>query len=220
MRSGPTAKGPGKPPVPSAGGVQRAKIIPERDVYRLIMRSKLPTAEAFEEWVTGEVLPSIRKTGGYLVAAPEETPEELALRALTVLQATVARQKAQLAAAQPKADAFDRLDGTAGSMCVTAAAKVLKVGPRELSAYLRQNGWTYRRPGASAVLGYQLKISAGLLEHKATTIARPDGTEKVVRASAGDRERPRAAGDASATPGSGCLSKIKTRDSALLLHTL
>lgn len=41
-------------------------IIPERDVYRLIMKSKLPQAERFEEWVVGEVLPSIRKHGGYL----------------------------------------------------------------------------------------------------------------------------------------------------------
>ncbi len=50
---------------PSAGGDQMTKVMPERDVYRLIMRSKMPAAEAFEEWVVGEVLPSIRKTGGY-----------------------------------------------------------------------------------------------------------------------------------------------------------
>ena len=58
-------KGVGETATPSNGGVQTVKIIPERDVYRLIMRSKLPAAEAFEEWVVGEVLPSIRKTGQY-----------------------------------------------------------------------------------------------------------------------------------------------------------
>lgn len=47
------------------GGARSLLIIPERDVYRLIMRSKLPAAEKFEEWVVGEVLPSIRKTGSY-----------------------------------------------------------------------------------------------------------------------------------------------------------
>lgn len=55
------------------GGSQEMAIIPERDVYRLIMRSKLPAAERFEEWVVGEVLPTIRKTGGYFspnAAAP------------------------------------------------------------------------------------------------------------------------------------------------------
>jgi len=47
------------------GRKQNATIIPERDVYRLIMRSKLPEAEKFEEWVVGEVIPSIRKNGSY-----------------------------------------------------------------------------------------------------------------------------------------------------------
>lgn len=60
-------KGVNETVLPSAGGPQTVKIIPERDVYRLVMRSKLPAAEEFEEWVVGEVLPSIRKTGGYQV---------------------------------------------------------------------------------------------------------------------------------------------------------
>ena len=51
--------------IPSAGGEQMTKVIPERDLYRLVMRSRMPAAEAFEEWVVGEVLPSIRKTGSY-----------------------------------------------------------------------------------------------------------------------------------------------------------
>ena len=90
-----------------------------------------------------------------MVARPEETPEELALRALTVLQATIDRQKLQLAAAQPKADALDRIEGGEGSMCITAAAKVLKVGPKTLADFMQQRSWTYRRPGGRAVLGYQ-----------------------------------------------------------------
>lgn len=49
----------------TGGGIQDVQIIPERDLYRLVMRSKLPAAEAFEDWVVGEVLPSIRKTGSY-----------------------------------------------------------------------------------------------------------------------------------------------------------
>lgn len=58
-------------------------IVPERDIYRLVMRSKLPSAQQFEEWVVGEVLPSIRKTGGYsssnVVAIPNfSNPAEAA----------------------------------------------------------------------------------------------------------------------------------------------
>lgn len=51
--------------LPSNGGNQVMKIIPERDLYRLVMRSKKPEAEKFEEWVTSDVLPSIRKHGMY-----------------------------------------------------------------------------------------------------------------------------------------------------------
>jgi prophage antirepressor-like protein len=51
--------------IPSAGGDQMTKVMPERDVYRLVMRSRMPAAEAFEEWVVADVLPTIRKTGSY-----------------------------------------------------------------------------------------------------------------------------------------------------------
>ncbi len=60
-------KGVVKHDTPTSSGIQTMSIISERDVYRLIMRSKLPEAEIFEEWVVGEVLPSIRKTGGYAI---------------------------------------------------------------------------------------------------------------------------------------------------------
>ena len=63
--------------IPSAGGPQSMAVIPERDVYRLIMRSKLPAAERFEEWVVGTVLPSLRKHGGYVVAQETLTNEQV-----------------------------------------------------------------------------------------------------------------------------------------------
>ncbi len=63
--------------LPSSGGPQDTTIIPERDVYRLIMRSKLPAAERFEEWVVGTVLPSLRKHGGYVVAQETLTNEQV-----------------------------------------------------------------------------------------------------------------------------------------------
>ena len=66
--------------LPPPGLDPQTVIFPEADLYRLVLRSKMDAAERFEEWVTGEVLPAIRKTGGYIVAAPEEGPAELALR--------------------------------------------------------------------------------------------------------------------------------------------
>lgn len=79
----------------------------------------------------------------------------------------------------PKADALDRIASADGSLCITDAAKTLQVRPKDLFTYLRSNGWIYKRPGTDTDVGYQSKLVAGLLEHKTTTVHRPDGTEKV-----------------------------------------
>jgi anti-repressor protein len=98
-----------------------------------------------------------------------------------VLQATVDRQKAQIAIIAPKAEALDRIaTAEAGSLNVTAAAKALQVRPKDLFGYLMSHGWIYRRPGGAGYLGYQTKTNAGDLEHKVTTVLRADGTEKMV----------------------------------------
>lgn len=168
----------------SEGGPARL-VVSESGLYTLILRCRDATTAGsvphrFRKWVTAEVLPAIRRDGGYMVAAPEETPEALALRALTVLQATVERQKAQLEEAAPKAEALDRLSGADGSLGVTAAAKALCIRPKDLFGYLRHHGWIYKRAGGSAYLGYQTRVAAGLLDHKVTTVLRADGSEKVV----------------------------------------
>ena len=69
-------------------------IVSESGLYRLMMRSDKPQARPFQKWVTSEVIPAIRRDGGYMVAKAEETPEDLALRVMKVMQATVERQKA------------------------------------------------------------------------------------------------------------------------------
>lgn len=68
-------KGVAEMETPSSGGNQISKVIPESDVFRLIMRSKLPTAEKFQDWVVEEVLPQIRKTGSYAVESPRMSSE-------------------------------------------------------------------------------------------------------------------------------------------------
>jgi prophage antirepressor-like protein len=164
--------------VKTPGGEQRLNVINESGLYSLILTSRKEAAKRLKKWVTAEVLPAIRKTGGYMVAAPEETPEALALRALTVLQATVERQKAQLAAVQPKADALDRIAEADGSHCITDTAKLLQVRPKDLFAYLTQHSWIYRRTGSDHWCAYQAHIASGDMVHKVTTVLRPDGTEK------------------------------------------
>ena len=78
------------------GGNQQVTIINESGLYSLILSSKLPTAKKFKRWVTSEVLPSIRKTGGYMVAKQEDTPETIMARALKVANETLDRQKRRM----------------------------------------------------------------------------------------------------------------------------
>ena len=153
----------------------QTKIIPERDVYRLIMRSKLPSAEQFEEKVVGEILPSIRKKGIYSLAQsqfqiPQTYPEALRL---------AADQAEQIKELKPKADGFDRIATADGSLCITDAAKTLQMGPKELFFYLNSHEWIYRRTGNKNWLAYQDKIKQGLLEHKVTEVSLSDGTGRI-----------------------------------------
>ena len=70
-------KGVAEMDTPTNGGVQSVKFIPEGDVYRLIIRSKLPKAEVFEKWVFDEVLPSIRQTGNYISEGSQYSIEDI-----------------------------------------------------------------------------------------------------------------------------------------------
>ena len=76
-------------PLQTAGGVQEMRVIGEPDLYRLIAHSNLPAAVEFEAWIFDEVLPTIRRTGGYIQANDNETPEEIMARALIVAKATI-----------------------------------------------------------------------------------------------------------------------------------
>ncbi|OJF97572.1 phage regulatory protein/antirepressor Ant [Pararhizobium antarcticum] len=79
----------------------------------------------------------------------------------------------------PSQEALHRLSQAEGSFCITDAAKALQMRPSDLFGWLRQNGWIYKRVGAAHDLGYSSKTTAGLLEHKVTTVLRADGSEKV-----------------------------------------
>ena len=88
--------------------------------------------------------------------------------------------EAQAVIDTPKAKAMDRLEGAAGSLCITDAAKALKVQPKDLFDRLVGMKWIYRRPGGKFWLGYQDKVQAGYLEHRVTTVTQNDGSERVI----------------------------------------
>lgn len=104
-------------------------IIPESDVYRLVMRSNLPRAVEFQDWICEEVIPSIRKTGGYLATKPDDTPEAILARAVLVAQDTIRRIEAERDdAIRTKAEIGSRREATA---MATASAAVRKAAALE-----------------------------------------------------------------------------------------
>lgn len=101
------------------GGDQQILCVTEPGFYRLVLRSRKPEAKAFQRWVTHEVLPALRREGGYMAARTDETPEETMARAVLLAQKTIDRQRARVAelearnaAIEPKAGFFDAcMDG-------------------------------------------------------------------------------------------------------------
>ena len=91
-------------------GKQTVNIINESGLYSLILSSKLPQAKAFKRWVTSEVLPSIRKNGGYLAGQENDTPEMIVAKALVVAQNIIKQNEQRIAELTPKAEYFDDRD--------------------------------------------------------------------------------------------------------------
>lgn len=101
-------KGVTKCNVPTNGGKQEISVIPEGDIYRLIVGSKLPQAEQFEKWVFDEVLPQIRQTGGYIPIKEDETDAEIMAKALLIAQKTIEKKDKLILELEPKAEIYDR----------------------------------------------------------------------------------------------------------------
>lgn len=145
--------------------------IPESDLYRLIFSSKLPTAEKFTDWVTIEVLPSIRKHGGYVNGQEQLSPEELMAKALMVAQKTLAEREARLSALTvenqimaPKADYFDQLVERNTLTNFRETAKQLDIPPKKFVAFLLEKKYVYRDKKGK-LLPYEQKNN-GLFEVK------------------------------------------------------
>lgn len=126
----------------SASGNRRTSIIPESDVYRLVMRSKLPTAEQFQDWVVEEVLPQIRKTGSYQSAPALPKSYAEALRELADKTEQAEEQAKQLEEAKPKVDFYDTVteSDTVCQMAVAAQTAGLPFGRNKLFQKLREMG--------------------------------------------------------------------------------
>lgn len=146
-------------------------VISESGLYSLILSSKLEGAKKFKRWVTSEVLPAIRKTGGYIAGQDEMSPEELMSKALLVAQKTLEEREKRLAALttqneimKPKADYFDDLVDRNMLTNFRETAKEFKVSPKRFVNWLIDNKYIYRDK-KNKILPYEDK-NEGLFEIK------------------------------------------------------
>lgn len=152
-------------------GQQEMTIINESGLYALALGSKLPTARKFKRWVTSEVIPSIRKHGGYINGQENMTPEELMASALLMAQKTLAERDARISALTvenqimlPKADYFDQLVERNTLMNFRETAKALDVPPKKFVSFLLEKKYIYRDKKGK-LLPYEHK-NDGLFEVK------------------------------------------------------
>lgn len=149
-------------------------IINESGLYSLVLSSKLPTAKKFKRWVTSEILPSIRKTGGYISGQETMSDSELMAKALLVAQRQIEERNRQIETMQPKALFADAVSASSTSILVGELAKLLKqngvdMGQKRLFQWLRDNGYLIRQQGVSRNMPTQRSMEMGLFEIKEST---------------------------------------------------
>ena len=165
------------------GGEQEAKFIPEGDIYRLIMKSKLPNAEKFESWVMDEVLPTIRKHGAYMTNEVIErtlTDPDYLIQLATALKE---ERQARLIAEQkieeqrPLVECADKVSNSSNLIDMGKMAKLLKdeninIGRNRLFEWLRKKDILMRNN-----IPYQRYIDGGYFRVKESTFETPYGTK-------------------------------------------
>lgn len=131
-------------------------IVNEAGLYVLVLGSRKPEAHEFKRWVTHEVLPQIRRTGGYIAASESDSDEDIMARAVLVAQKTIKQKNQQIAAQQsridelqPKASAWDNFVDIPDALSVRDSAKLLSnlgrpVGQTELFEWLDRHDWIFR----------------------------------------------------------------------------
>lgn len=166
-------------------------IIPEGDIYRLVVKSQLPSAEKFERWVFDEVLPSIRKHGMY---ATPTTIEQMiadpanAIKVFSALKQEQERRKELEATVEhnaPKVLFAEAVQASHDSCLVGQLAKMIRqngkpIGANRMFTWLRDNGWLCKK-GENWNMPTQKAMEAGYFEIKETVIANPDGSTKITR---------------------------------------
>lgn len=166
------------------GNGANMSFIPEGDLYRLITHSKLPAAEKFESWVFDEVLPSIRKHGGYIAGQETMSDDELMAKALLMAHSKIEEKDKQIEQMAPKAIFADAVAASSTSILVGELAKLLKqngidTGQNRLFQQLRNEKYLISRKGSDYNMPTQRSMEMGLFEIKETAVTHSDGHTSV-----------------------------------------
>lgn len=171
--------------IDTPGGEQQMQAVNEPGLYVLVLSSRKPEAKAFQRWVTHEVLPALRRDGGYMVAR-DETPEQTMARAVLLAQQTIDRQKSRIAGLEaeneemrPKALFADTVAASDGTCLIGEFAKMLRqngvdIGQNRLFAMLREDGYL-GKVGQNRNVPTQRSMELGLFRIKETAITHSDG---------------------------------------------
>ena len=171
--------------VNTTSGQQRMVTVSEAGFYRLVLKSRKPEAKAFQRWVTHDVLPSIRKEGGYIAANANDSEADIMARALLIAQKTIERNQKRIAELEPKALFADAVSASDGTCLVGELAKMMRqngvnVGQNRLFKMLREGGYL-GKSGGNYNVPTQRAMDAGLFRIKETAITHSDGHVTISR---------------------------------------
>lgn len=174
------------------GREQEATFINESNLYKTIFQSRKESAERFTEWVTGEVLPSIRKNGGYIAGQETLSDEELMAKALLVANNKIAerdkiieQKQARIEQMKPKEIFADAVATSHTSILVGDLAKLIcqngyQIGQKRLFDWLRENNFLIKC-GSSRNMPQQRFVEQGLFEIKESNLVNPDGSVRITK---------------------------------------
>ena len=174
------------------GGTQTMTVINESGLYSLILSSKLPTAKRFKRWVTGDVLPAIRKHGAYLTEQKVEeiltNPDTIIKLATQLKEEREARKQAEALneANRPKVIFAEAVSASKTSILVGELAKILRgngvpIGQRRFFQWLRENGYLIKRKGTDYNMPTQRSMELGLFEIKEGSYVNGDGVNVITK---------------------------------------
>lgn len=179
-------------PTLTKGGEQKLLYINEPNLYKTIFQSRKESAERFTDWVTSEVLPSIRKNGGYITGQEKMSDDELLAKALQVAHNKIAerdkiieQKQARIEQMKPKEIFADAVSASHTSILIGDLAKLIcqngyQIGQKRLFAWLRDKGYLIKS-GSSYNMPTQRYVEQGLFEIKESNLVNPDGSVRITR---------------------------------------